>query len=143
MARQGKHVPATGGAGCRFSYLIHDRRLILVHEPFGALDALPRERVSPELLRIWSESRKTVAFVTPSIREMALLSRHAQSSRPVRPAAHFAIELPILPPRSQEDGVIWRVLSGGRQNGQRLTEPVAPQARSRGALQLSLPAMPS
>src|SRR3989440_449846 len=47
--------------------LIHDPKLILMDEPFGALDALTREKMNLELLRIWSEARKTIVFVTHDI----------------------------------------------------------------------------
>ena len=54
--------------------LIHDPKIVLMDEPFGALDALTREKMNIELLRIWSESQKTVLFVTHSIQEALTLS---------------------------------------------------------------------
>ena len=45
---------------------IHDPKLILMDEPFGALDALTREQMNLEMLRIWRESGKTIIFVTHS-----------------------------------------------------------------------------
>ena len=45
---------------------IHDPKLILMDEPFGALDALTREQMNLEMLRIWRESGKTILFVTHS-----------------------------------------------------------------------------
>ena len=45
---------------------IHDPKLILMDEPFGALDALTREQMNLEMLRIWRESGKTIMFVTHS-----------------------------------------------------------------------------
>jgi len=76
--------------------LIHDPKLILMDEPFGALDALTREKMNLELLRLWSESRKTILFVTHSIQEAVFLGSHCAvlTSGPARMADYFAIELP-------------------------------------------------
>jgi NitT/TauT family transport system ATP-binding protein len=76
--------------------LIHDPKLILMDEPFGALDALTRERMNLELLHIWSESRKTIVFVTHSIQEAVFLGTQCAvlTGGPARMADHFAIDLP-------------------------------------------------
>ncbi|MBL26353.1 MAG: ABC transporter ATP-binding protein [Rhodospirillaceae bacterium] len=76
--------------------LIHDPRLILMDEPFGALDALTREKMNLELLRIWSESRKTIVLVTHSIQEAVFLATHCAvlTAGPARMAASFPIDLP-------------------------------------------------
>lgn len=76
--------------------LVHDPRLILMDEPFGALDALTRERMNLELLRIWKESSKTILFVTHGIQEAVFLGSQVavMTSGPARMAAHFDIELP-------------------------------------------------
>ncbi|WP_417812488.1 ABC transporter ATP-binding protein [Thalassospira alkalitolerans] len=76
--------------------LVHDPRLILMDEPFGALDALTRERMNLELLRIWQESKKTILFVTHGIQEAVFLGSQVavMSAGPARMAAHFDIELP-------------------------------------------------
>jgi NitT/TauT family transport system ATP-binding protein len=54
--------------------LIHDPPLLLMDEPFGALDALTRDQLALDLQRIWSGGRKTVLFITHSITEAVLLS---------------------------------------------------------------------
>src|SRR3954464_8332515 len=54
--------------------LIHDPELLLMDEPFSALDAISRDEMNVELLNIWDKYRKTVLFVTHSIREAVFLS---------------------------------------------------------------------
>lgn len=76
--------------------LVHDPRLILMDEPFGALDALTRERMNLELLRIWKESNKTILFVTHGIQEAVFLGSQVvvMTASPARMAAHMDIDLP-------------------------------------------------
>jgi NitT/TauT family transport system ATP-binding protein len=88
--------------------LIHDPKLVLMDEPFGALDAMTRERMNLELLRIWSESKKTIVFVTHSIQEAIFLGTRCivLTSGPARMADNFEIDLPYprtLGMRTQED----------------------------------------
>ncbi len=76
--------------------LIHDPKLVLMDEPFGALDAMTRERMNLELLRIWSESKKTIIFVTHSIQEAIFLGSRCVvlTTGPARMADNFEIDLP-------------------------------------------------
>ena len=76
---------------------IHDPKLILMDEPFGALDALTREQMNLEMLKIWRESGKTIIFVTHSIQEAVFLASHCAvlTAGPARMAEYFPIELPF------------------------------------------------
>jgi len=76
--------------------LIHDPSLLLMDEPFGALDAMTREEMSFELLRIWEERRKTILFVTHSIPEAILLADRVvvMTPRPGKIERIFEITLP-------------------------------------------------
>jgi NitT/TauT family transport system ATP-binding protein len=76
--------------------LIHDPPLLLMDEPFGALDALTRERLNVDLLRLTTESAKTVLFVTHSIEEAVLISDQVvvMSPRPGRVLRAFNVDLP-------------------------------------------------
>lgn len=76
--------------------LIHDPKLILMDEPFGALDALTREKMNLELLRIWEEARKTILFVTHGIQEAVFLGSRVivLTSGPARMADNLEIDLP-------------------------------------------------
>jgi len=76
--------------------LLHDPSVLLMDEPFGALDALTREKMNLELQRIWLESKKTVLLITHSIPEAVFLSDRVivMSERPSSIAAIYDIDLP-------------------------------------------------
>jgi NitT/TauT family transport system ATP-binding protein len=82
--------------------LVHDPKLILMDEPFGALDALTREKMGLELHRIWRESHKTIVFITHSIQEAVFLGTDVAvlTAGPARMADRFRVDLPI--PRTLE-----------------------------------------
>jgi NitT/TauT family transport system ATP-binding protein len=73
--------------------LVHDPSVLLMDEPFAALDALTREELSLELQRIWGDERKTIVFVTHSIQEATLLADRivVMSPRPGRVARILSV----------------------------------------------------
>lgn len=82
--------------------LAHNPDVLLLDEPFGALDALTRERMGSELLRIWDAQHKTVIMVTHSIPEALFLADRVLvlSQRPGQIRLDLSVDLPR--PRSQE-----------------------------------------
>jgi NitT/TauT family transport system ATP-binding protein len=83
--------------------LMHDPRLLLLDEPFGSLDALTRERMGAELLRIWQARRKTVVMVTHSISEALLLADRVLVLSP-RPGS-LRLDLPVELPRPRDEAI--------------------------------------
>jgi NitT/TauT family transport system ATP-binding protein len=76
--------------------LMHDPEILLMDEPFGALDAMTRDQMGMDLLKIWERDRKTVLFVTHSIPESVLLSDRVvvMTPRPGRIADIIDVDLP-------------------------------------------------
>ncbi|MBX3519122.1 MAG: ABC transporter ATP-binding protein [Xanthobacteraceae bacterium] len=77
--------------------LVHDPKLVLMDEPFGALDALTREKMNLELLRIWGESKKTIIFVTHGITEAVFLGSRVVvlTAGPAKMADNFEVDIPF------------------------------------------------
>ena len=89
----------SGGMKMRASLaraLAMNPRLLLMDEPFGALDEITRQRLNEELLRIWQNDKRTVIFVTHSVFEATFLSTRVlvMRRRPGRIVEDLAIELP-------------------------------------------------
>lgn len=83
--------------------LIQDPDLLLLDEPFGALDALTREKMGAELLSLWQARRKTVLMVTHSISEALLLSDRVLVLTP-RPG-RIGLDMPVLLPRPRQEEI--------------------------------------
>lgn len=102
--------------------LIHDPRLLLMDEPFGALDQITREQMNMELTRIWAEARKTTILITHSIEEAVFLADRVlvMTARPARVAGIVDVNLPrprhrdvrLTPEFNEIEGEVERLLGG-------------------------------
>jgi NitT/TauT family transport system ATP-binding protein len=82
--------------------LVHDPALLLMDEPFSALDALTRDQMGLELLRLWDLQKKTVVFVTHSIREAVFLSDRVLVMTPRPATVGFETEVKLPRPRTMD-----------------------------------------
>jgi len=82
--------------------LMHDPDILLLDEPFGSLDALTRERMGDELLKIWQVRRKTVLMVTHSISEAIYLSDRVLALSPRPGKIELELEVNLPRPRTPE-----------------------------------------
>ena len=94
--------------------LIHEPDVLLLDEPFGSLDALTRERMGSELMRIWQAHRKTVIMVTHSISEALFLADRVVvlSQRP----GTIRLDIQVPMPRPRQDGMRYSAEFGELSN---------------------------
>ena len=83
--------------------LVHDPDLLLLDEPFGSLDALTRERMGAELLRIWRVHRKTVVMVTHNISEAIFLADRVLAISPQPGQIRLNLNIDLPRPRQDAD----------------------------------------
>lgn len=83
--------------------LIQDPDLLLLDEPFGALDALTREKMGAELLRVWRVRKKTVIMITHDISEAVFLADRVMAISPQPGNLRLDLEINLTRPRQDDD----------------------------------------
>jgi NitT/TauT family transport system ATP-binding protein len=93
--------------------LAADPEILLMDEPFGALDAMTRDQLNLELQRIWMHTRSTIVFVTHSIPEAVFLADRIVLLSPRPGRIHSVVEVPFARPRApslSDDGEFHRIV---------------------------------